>query len=267
MTPTTSRSLVAALATTATAITAPSAHAQLLPPPGPWPAPVAGAANPLTGTPLTVNGDHATTDASLHVWLPFHRSRRAAITRTIGGRTVIRGRLRNRDDQHSISGAALQIAAQLVDRGDWFIAGVVRTNRRGEFRAVLPTGLTHRIAALYWPIATSTEPVYSRRLLVRASARVRLKTSTLRGRRIIYRGHVVGAPIPPGGLVVAAQVRNGRSWATVRIVRTLASGRFTARYRFKHPRRRYQVRALVPAQPSWPLYSGHSQPRHVRTRP
>jgi hypothetical protein len=260
------RSVVTVAAVVA-AITATPARAVPLPPAGSWPAPVRGVVNSLAGTPLAFNGGHATQNASLRIWLPFHGSRRTAITRRIGGRTVIRGRLRNRDDHRSISGAALQLAAQLVDRGDWFVAGAVRTNRKGGFRAVLPTGPTHRIAVLYWPTASSSSPVYSRRLLVRASARVRLHTSMLRGRRIIYRGHVAGASIPPGGLVVAAQVRNGRSWATVRIVRTLASGRFTARYRFKHSKRRYQVRALVPPQPSWPLYSGHSQPRHVRTRP
>jgi hypothetical protein len=262
----TARLTFAALAAAATASTPAPARAELLPPPGPWPTPVAGAVNSLAGTPVALNGVHATQNASLRVWLAFRGARRTAVTRAVGGLTVIRGRLRNRDDRHSISGATLQLAAQLVDRGDWFIAGNAHTNRRGEFRAVLPTGPTHRIAALYWPTATSTSPIYSRRLLVRATARVRLTTSMLRGRRIVYRGHVVGAPIPPGGLVVAAQVRNGRSWATVRIVRTLASGRFTARYRFKHPERRYQVRALVPTQPSWPLYSGHSQPRLVRTR-
>jgi hypothetical protein len=262
----TTRLTLAAFAAAAMAIAPAPAGAELLPPPGLWPAPVAGAVNPLAGTSVPLNGGHATQNVSLRVWLAFRGARRTAITRPIGGRTVIRGRLRNRDDRHSIGGAAVQLAAELVDRADWFIAGIAYTNRRGEFRAVLPTGPTHRIAALYWPTATSTSPISSRRLLVRATARVRLKTSMLHGRRIVYRGHVAGAPIPPGGLLVAAQVRNGRSWATVRIVRTLASGRFTARYRFKHPERRYEVRALVPAQPSWPLYSGHSQSRLVRTR-
>jgi len=88
----------------------------------------------------------------------------------------------------------------------------------------------------------------------------------LKRHAILYRGRVSGAPIPPGGLVVAAQVRNGRVWTTVRIVRTQPSGRFVARYRFKYGDRRYQVRALVPAQPSWPLYSGPSQSHRVRSR-
>ena len=119
---------------------------------------------------------------------------------------------------------------------------------------------------LYWPDVNAGGPVFSRRLLVRASARVYLKTSMLRRRRIVFRGRVSGAPIPAGGVLVAAQVRNGRNWATVRLVRTLPSGRFVARYRFKFAARRFRVRALVPAQPAWPLYSGHSHSRRVTSR-
>ena len=142
---------------------------------------------------------------------------------------------------------------------DWQLIGTVLTTRHGRFRAVLPPGPSRRIAVLYWPDINTAGPLFSRRLLVRASARVYLKTRMPRGRRIVFGGRVSGAPIPPGGLVVAAQVRNRRAWATVRLVRTLPSGRFVARYRFKYGGRRYQVRALAPAQPAWPLYSGHSQ--------
>ncbi|MCA1697389.1 MAG: hypothetical protein LC790_00165 [Actinobacteria bacterium] len=242
-----------------------AADAKLLVPPGPWPAPVLGASNPLAGTPLAFNGADATPNASLRVWLPVGASRQTVITRAFGGQTVVRGRLSDRDSNRSISGAAVQIAAHNGNAGDWYLTGVARTNYRGAFRAVLPAGPTRRVAALYWPHITASIPVFSRRLLVRTSARVYLKTSMLAGRRIVYRGRVSGAPIPPGGLLVAAQVRNGPTWATVRLVRTYASGRFVARYRFKHTGRRFQVRARVPSQPAWPLYSGQSHTQRVRS--
>jgi hypothetical protein len=243
-----------------------TAHAALLAPPGPWPVPVAGAGNPLVGSAFVFNGGHATQNASLRVWLRRGAARSPAVTRAIGAKIVVRGRLRNRDTRRSISGAALQLVAQNADGGDWSLVGGAFTNRRGEFHADLPPGSTRRVAVLYWPTVSDAAPVASRRLLVRASARVYLKTSMLARHGIVYRGRVSGAPIPAGGLVVAAQVRNGRAWATVRLVRTLPSGRFVARYRFKYGNRRYQVRALVPAQPAWPLYSGHSQPERVLTR-
>ncbi|MCA1679915.1 MAG: hypothetical protein LC777_13695 [Actinobacteria bacterium] len=243
-----------------------AAHGSLVAPPGPWPTTVVGATSPLTVTPFVFNGAHATANASLRVWLPHRRAHRVAITRQVGRRIVVRGRLRNRDTHRSISTAALQLAAQDAAGGDWQLIGMVLTNRRGRFRAVLPPGPSRRIAVLYWPDVNAPGPVFSRRLLVRASARVYLKTVMLKRHRIVFRGRVSGAPIPAGGLVVAAQVRNGRAWATVRLVRTLPSGRFVARYRFKYGDRRYQVRALAPAQPAWPLYSGPSQPRRVRSR-
>ena len=177
----------------------------------------------------------------------------------------MRGVLRSRDTRRAISGATVQLAAQDVSAADWWLAGSARTNRRGQFRAVLPAGRTRRVAVLYWPTVDAPGPLYSRRLLVRARARVDL-TTTMRGRLIVYRGRVSGAPIPPGGLVVAAQVANGRGWATVRLVRTQDSGRFVARYRFNTAGRRFRVRALAPSQPAWPLYSGHSQTRRVRSR-
>ena len=255
------------LASAVVAVAVPSvAHVTLLAPAGPWPAPIVGAHNPLTGTPFVFNGGYATANASLRVWLPYGSSRRVAITRAVGGRVVVRGRLRNRDNRRAISGAALQLAAQNAAGGDWQLIAAAATNRRGRFRAVLPPGPSRRVAVLYWPDVNAGGPVFSRRLLVRASARVYLKTSMLRRRKIVFRGRVSGAPIPAGGLLVAAQVRNGRNWATVRLVRTLPSGRFVARYRFKYAARRFRVRALVPAQPAWPLYSGHSRPHRVTSR-
>jgi hypothetical protein len=241
------------------------ADANPLPPPGPWPAPVVGATNPLVGSAFTDNGGHASAQASLRVWLPSGRHRRAAITRTIGRRTVVRGRLRDRISRRSISGATVQLAAQNVEGGEWYLAGVARTNRKGRFRALLPAGATRRVAVLYWPFASSLEPLYSRRLLVRASPRVSLAI-TARGRSALFRGGVGGDVIPPGGLVVAAQVRNGDAWVSVRLVRTDANGRFRARYRFKYRDRRFVVRATVPSQPGWRLYTGSSRRHSIRTR-
>ncbi|MGH2943955.1 MAG: hypothetical protein ACRDLN_14395, partial [Solirubrobacteraceae bacterium] len=242
-----------------------TADANLLPPPGPWPAPVVGATNPLLGSPFTDNGGYASAQASLRVWLPSGRQRRAAITQTIGRRTVVRGRLRDRISRRSISGATVQLATQNVEGAEWYLVGVARTNRKGRFRALLPAGPTRRAAVLYWPFASSLTPVYSKRLLVRASARVSLRISA-RGRSALFRGTVSGDVIPAGGLVVAAQVRNGDAWVSVRLVRTDANGRFRARYRFKYRNRRFVVRATAPSQPGWRLYSGSSGRRSIRTR-
>jgi len=238
--------------------------ASLLPPPGLWPAPVVGATNPLAGTPLAANGAPASADVTLDVWLPSGRHRREAITRTIGEPTVVRGRLRDRASRRSIRAATVQLAAQNVSGGDWYLAALTTTNRKGGFKAVLPPGLTRRVAILYWPFVNSPTPLYSRRLLVRSASRVYLRT-IVRGRSVVFTGRVSGDAIPPGGLVVAAQVRNGGAWVSVRLVRSQDDGRFRARYRFKYAGRRFLVRATAPSQPGWPFYSGSSRPQTIRT--
>ena len=240
-------------------------NASLLPPPGLWPAPVVGATNPLESTTLAANGAPASADVALSIWLPSGRRRREVITRTLGEPTVVRGRLRDRASRRSIRGATVQLAAQNAGGGDWYLAGVTSTNRKGGFKAVLPPGPTRRVAILYWPFVNSPAPLYSRRLLVRAAGRVYLKT-IVRGRSVLFTGRVSGDAIPAGGLLVAAQVRNGGAWVSVRLVRTQASGRFRARYRFKYGNRRFLVRATAPSQPGWPLYSGSSRPQMIRTR-
>jgi hypothetical protein len=258
--------MITVLAVMAAAAAPTAARAALIAPAGPWPTTIAGATNPLGGTSFFANGGNATHNASLRVWLPRGRAHLASIARVVGGRTAVRGRLQNRDNRRSISGATVQLIAQEGPGGDWSVVAVARTNRKGVFRAVLPAGGSRRVAVLYWPDASAGLPLFSRRLLVRATPRVYLRTTMLKGHVILYRGRVSGAPIPDGGLVLAAEVRNGRVWNTLRIVRTQASGRFVARYRFKYGGRRYKVRALVPAQPSWPFFSGHSQPQRVRSR-
>lgn len=264
------RSLVVALAATLGAgfIPAP-ADAKLIPPPGPWPTTVTGAANPLTGTPFAFNGSHATANASLRVWLSSGRRRVTAITRTVGQRTVVRGRLRNRDTRRSIAGATLTVAAQDVYApSSWLAVTNVRTNRRGQFRAVLPPGYHRRAAVLYFPAVTSTAPVFSRRLLIRARSRVRLATPFHKRRAYRFDGQVSAgaAPVPAGGLIVGLQVRNRqRNWVTARIARTTASGRFRIRYSFPRSAR-LTVRVIAPAQNGWPLYAGLSRPRRIHVR-
>lgn len=264
------RSLVVAMAATlGTGFIAAPAHAKLIPPPGPWPTSVTGAANPLTGTPFALNGSHATANASLRVWLSSGRRRVTAMTRTVGQRTVLRGRLRNRDTRRSIAGATLTVAAQDVYApGSWFAVTNVRTSRRGRFRAVLPPGYHRRAAVLYFPAVTSTAPVFSRRLLIRARSRVWLAAPFHKRRAYRFDGRVSagGTPVPAGGLIVGLQVRNRqRTWVTARIARTTASGRFRIRYSFAR-RARLTARVIAPAQSGWALYAGYSRPRTIAPR-
>ena len=247
---------------------APAASAGLIAPADPWPAPVAGAANPLIGTPYVLNGGHATANARLRLWLPARRVARVAITRAVGDRTVVRGELRNRDMHRAIGGATLTLVAEDVNVGRWVAIGNVRTSRRGRFRGVLPVTARHlRVAALYYPAVTSAVPVFSRRVLVRSGARVWLGVPHCVRRMVRFHGRLGGAPVPAGGLVVALQVRNGFGrWVTARLGRTRPDGRYRVAYRFPRAAR-LLVRVRVPGgQPGWALFAGASAPTRIHVR-
>ena len=130
------------------------------------------------------------------------RRGRSALTLPADAQVVLRGQLRDPTSRWPGSGAIVQLAAN--EGGDWYQTGVAQTNHNGQFRTALPAEPTRRIAAVYWPTIDAQLPVFSRRLLVRASGRVTLRTTMLTGQRIVYRGRVSGAPIPAGGLLVAA---------------------------------------------------------------
>jgi hypothetical protein len=265
---TSSRTLaVVVLASAAGALAPAAANAKLIPPAGPWPTNVIGAANPLTGTPFVYNGGFATGNASLRVWLPVRGKRRSAVTRTIGGRTIVRGRLRNRDNHRSISGATVTLATQSVYGGPWYAVGNFRTNRKGRFRAVLLPGHHRRTAVLYYPAVNWSSPLFSRRLLVRAKSRVWLgKPYRSSRRRVRIDGKISGAAVPSTGLLVLFEVRNRRgNWVTPRVARTRPTGRFRIRYRFPGPGR-FAVRVRVPSQTGWSLYGNTSKSRRVRPR-
>lgn len=239
---------------------APAAAASLIPPVGPWPAPVTGAANPLAGSRYVLNGAQATANARLRIWLSTGRRTRVAITRAVGDRTVVRGELRNRDTRRAISGATLTLVAEDVWADQWVALGNVQTSRRGRFRAVLPATARHlRVAVVYYPAVTSTVPVYSRRVLVRSRAVVWLGRPHRARRAVRFHGRVGGGPVPAGGLLVALQVRNSFArWVTARLARTRSDGRYRLAYRFPRSSR-LTVRVRVPGgQPGWPLYAGAS---------
>jgi len=257
---------VIALGCAAAIVAVPAGAARLVPSAGVWPAPVISEANPLIGTPYVLNGAQATANARLRIWLPASGRAWVAITRPVGDRTVVRGDMRNRDTRRAISGATVTLVAEDVYAGQWVAIGNLRTSRRGRFRAVLPVTSRHlRVAVVYYPAVTSMVPVYSRRVLVRSSARVWLGRPHRARRTVRFHGRVGGGPVPADGLLVALQVRNsfGR-WVTARLARTRPDGRYRLAYRFPRSSR-LTVRVWVPGgQPGWALYAGASAPIPIR---
>jgi hypothetical protein len=107
------------------------------------------------------------------------------------------------------------------------------------------------------------------RLAVPARTTLRVSRHTVAAAgRVLFRGRVNShdQPIPPGGLTVLVQGRQGHSWGTFEAVRTGRAGRWRAVYRFTGRPGRFPIRALVRRSPTFPFEAGISQVVTVRVR-
>jgi hypothetical protein len=88
------------------------------------------------------------------------------------------------------------------------------------------------------------------------------------GRRIFFRGRLLGGPIPAGGKQVVLEARSaGSPWLEFDVIRTDARGRFTAGYRFKFPGPAdYQFRVLSEPESDYPFAAGYSSSVRVFER-
>jgi hypothetical protein len=251
----------------ASALLAQGAPAAIIPAAGPWPTDIPGAANPLTGTALAVNGTNATANAELRVWLPSHGKRLKTLTTTATHNVRVEGRLRNRDTNLAIAGATVTLVTQNVYVPEWTTVINLVTDANGQFAAVVGPGFHRRFAAIYYPAVISPGPVFSSRTLVRVHSSVALLRPYGNRRSYRFDGQVSAgvAPIPQTGLVIALQVRNRTGWVTARLAKTRPTGRFRIRYRFPNAAS-LPVRVLLPSQPGWALYAGHSQTRRIHPR-
>jgi 5-hydroxyisourate hydrolase-like protein (transthyretin family) len=82
------------------------------------------------------------------------------------------------------------------------------------------------------------------------------------GQTLTFRGRVGGTPRPAKGVVVALEVRKGRSWQPFHNTNTKRNGRFASSYRFIHTTavQHYKFRARIPAQVGYPYDGGTSRP-------
>ncbi len=74
--------------------------------------------------------------------------------------------------------------------------------------------------------------------------------SVRNGQSLFFSGRVIDSGTPGVGALLALQVKQGRRWATFKILRTNTSGVWRSRYRFRRTfgSRRYTFRAHVPVQ-------------------
>jgi hypothetical protein len=88
------------------------------------------------------------------------------------------------------------------------------------------------------------------------------------GRKIFFSGVLHGEPIPEGGKQLVLEARSGRGeWIQFNTIRTNASGRYQASYRFKFPGPiTYQFRVLSRYEADFPFLEGTSNAVDVHER-
>jgi hypothetical protein len=86
------------------------------------------------------------------------------------------------------------------------------------------------------------------------------------GRRIFFRGRMLGGPIPAGGKQLVLEARSpGSAWLEFDVIRTDARGRYRASYRFKFPGPAdYRFRVLSEPESDYPFAAGSSNVVRVR---
>lgn len=149
----------------------------------------------------------------------------------------------------------------------------IRTRADGTFAVGTAPGPSRTIAVAF-PGTPTLARATSQPLALRVRSRVHLRTSArvarVGGAPLVFRGRVAAAAgaTPPDGISVQLQFRlPGLPWSEFRTIDTDRRGRFRLAYRFSDDDSRgarFQFRAYVSAQESWPYEPAGSKPLFVR---
>ncbi len=136
----------------------------------------------------------------------------------------------------------------------------VHTDAHGHWKERLPGGPSRSVSASYagtrryLPEATTAGA-----LRVKTKANLHISNHHVReGHRVAFKGRIghLAARIPPGGKLVELEVKDGKSWHTVRHpFYTRSNGKYRLRYRFARfytSDVRYRFRVKVIRERDWP---------------
>jgi hypothetical protein len=225
---------------------------------------------PAPGVPGPPNGTNASTQAAMSV--RWSATRRTTLLGSYGRRQVVTGRL-TAPGGTPIGGAAIDVRAMPAYAG---AAPVVmsspHTDSTGRFSVRLPRGASSRtLEFAYRAHVGDALPVVTRTLLLRVRAGVALRvtphTASV-GSTILFRGRLLGGPVPRAGKQLVLEARSpGSSWIEFKVVRTDAHGRYRSSYRLKFPGpANYSFRARSELESDYPFAPGASNVVHVHER-
>jgi hypothetical protein len=153
---------------------------------------------------------------------------------------------------------------------EWRSVITVATNATGAFRFRAPAGPARVLRFRY--VGTPTLRPVSDEVELRVRAGVTLvpnHESVRNGEAVVFRGRVLGRPIPVEGKLLALQARTARGWRTFATPRARGGdGRWTYRYHFTDTTAtaRYAFRVVVPTEASYPFARGSSAVARVLVR-
>jgi hypothetical protein len=215
------------------------------------------------------NGTPASTQASLLV--RWGGTRKARVLSSFGGTRTLTGRLTTTSGV-PIVGATIDLRAMPDYAGARPVAMTSPlTDANGRFGVRVRATSSRTLRFDYRAHTGDALPAATRTLKLGTRVGIVLKVhphTTSVGRSILFRGRVRGGPIPREGKQLVLEARSpGSGWIEFKVVRTDASGRYHASYRFKFPGpARYGFRARSEAESDFPFAAGASNVVGVRER-
>ncbi len=239
----------------------------------------AGNAAPVLDRQITVanppppgpaNGTNASAQASLRV--AWRGTKKRGITRGYDSSEIVDGRLTGPGGV-PISRALIDVAAtpSYVGSKPAGMAGP-HTGKDGRFSVRIRSGVSSRTLRFGYRSHLGKGPAVTTGTLtlsVRAGIRLRVAPRTVSvGQIIVFRGQLLGAPIPAGGKQLVLEARSpGGPWIEFDVVSTDARGRYHSSYRFKFPGPAdYQFRVRSERESDFPFAAGSSNVVGVRER-
>jgi hypothetical protein len=198
-------------------------------------------------------------------------SAKERLTSNFGRAQTVLGRLTGPGGA-PIPGAQIDLTATPLYRGAGSAAmASPHTDPDGRFSVRLTGGFSSRTLCFAYRSPGISPPAVTRTLTIAVRAGIGLSISprtTSVGRRIFFRGGLLGGAIPAGGKQLVLEARSpGSPWLEFDVIRTDARGGYRASYRFKFPGPAdYRFRVLSEPESDYPFAAGSSNVVRVRER-
>ncbi|MGH9026469.1 MAG: hypothetical protein ACRDWD_10215, partial [Acidimicrobiia bacterium] len=192
---------------------------------------------------------------------------RKVVTR-YGARPRVKGKLTTPDGVPLANAEVCVAARNEAKRASLRQLKSVTTNDKGRFSFRLPRGPSRRVYLVSRTPAGSASA--SLRIRVKAPVRLRASRRHLRNGERIELSGTLGKPVPRRGVLVELQSHRSTGWQTFGTTRSRRKGK-GSRGKFRFPYtftetsgvQRYQFRARVPRQSTYPYAPGGSKPVKV----